>query len=219
MISIERQKNLFLAIAKNLKKPIKVYAIGGTAMMFHGFKDSTVDIDLVFTSLEDKNAFKRAVIELGYKKLDATKIYGLKDNAPEMLSLGQERFDLFVLEIIDFIFSKEMQERSEQAYQFLDNLILKIADVEDIILMKCATNRAKDREDILNIIKNRKVNWDILKLEAKNQVKLGRERAVMELGYLLEWLSNEGIVPKSITEDLYKFMKDQIERKLGQQNK
>ena len=214
MISVDRQKNLFLAIAKILKKPITVYAIGGTAMMFHGFKDATLDIDLVFTSLEDKKLFRKTIEELGYKEVDVIKIYGLKDNTPDMLSMGKERFDLFVNEVIDFIFSSKMQERAKEIHQFGDNLILKIANIHDIILMKCATNRAKDKEDILNIVKTGDVNWDIVKSEAKNQVGLGKERAVMELGYLLEEFAKENIVPKSLTEDMYKFMKDQIEKKI-----
>ncbi|MBI4919148.1 hypothetical protein HY837_04405, partial [archaeon] len=47
MISIEAQQKLLLAVSTNLKKKITVYAIGGTAMMFLGLKNSTLDIDLV----------------------------------------------------------------------------------------------------------------------------------------------------------------------------
>ena len=53
MITIDRQQQLLLTIAKKLPTKITVYAIGGTAMMFHGFKDATIDIDLVFESKKD----------------------------------------------------------------------------------------------------------------------------------------------------------------------
>ena len=38
MISIEQQQKLLLNVSKELDKQINVYAIGGTAMMFLGFK-------------------------------------------------------------------------------------------------------------------------------------------------------------------------------------
>jgi len=67
-----------------------------------------------------------------------------------MLKINDERFDLFVNEVIDFIFSDKMKERAKQMHQFGDNLILKIANPHDIILMKCATERIKDKDiDVL----------------------------------------------------------------------
>ena len=48
MITIDQQQKLFLNVANMLKKKITAYAIGGTAMMFLGIKDATLDIDLVF---------------------------------------------------------------------------------------------------------------------------------------------------------------------------
>src|SRR3989344_3460830 len=77
---------------------------------------------------------------------------------PEMFPLDEERFDLFVIEVIDFIFSPTMRKRAEQIHQFGDKLILKIADPHDIILMKCATDRLKDKDDARKIINLTKIN-------------------------------------------------------------
>ena len=57
MISIEEQQKLMLAIAKKLNSRINIYAIGGTAMMFLGLKDTTLDIDLVFENEKDREIF------------------------------------------------------------------------------------------------------------------------------------------------------------------
>jgi len=84
-----------------------------------------------------------------------------------MINLGDSRLDLFLVEVIDFIFSENMQNRAEQIHQFGKNLILKIADKHDIILMKCATNRIRDEEDIVNIVKINDIDWKILIDEAK----------------------------------------------------
>src|SRR3989338_8872213 len=140
MIKLEGQQNLLLAISNKLKKKVKAYAVGGTAMMLSGFKDSTKDIDLVFENENDRTAFKTAAEQLGYRKTDASLVYGARDNRPIMLTLGDERFDLFVNNVIDFTFSENMKKRAdERVHQYGDNLILNVASSDDIILMKCAT--------------------------------------------------------------------------------
>ena len=157
-------------MARRLTKKITVYAIGGTAMMFLGFKDATLDIDLVFENNKDRDVFKEAVKSLGYLGMDTIKIYGAKRNTPEMFKLNDERFDLFVIEVIDFIFSDNMRQRAEQTHQFEENLILKIANPHDIILMKCATDRIKAKDDARRIINSMKINWGIIIDEAKRQM-------------------------------------------------
>ena len=56
MINTKDQEHLFKLIADYLDKDITCIAIGGTAMMFAGYKTATKDIDLVFAS-EQGSAF------------------------------------------------------------------------------------------------------------------------------------------------------------------
>src|SRR3989338_6222925 len=126
MISIEEQQKLLLNVSRRLKNKIAVYAVGGTAMMFSGLKESTLDIDLVFENEKDRDEFRKAAIELGYTEMDAIAIYGVKNNAPQMLKLDNERFDLFVGDVIDFVFSEDMKKRAVDMHQFEDKLLLKI---------------------------------------------------------------------------------------------
>lgn len=204
MISIDQQQKLLLNVSRRLKKKVTAYAIGGTAMMFLGFKDATLDIDLVFENEEDRDIFKEAIRSLGYQEMDGIKVYGVKRNKPEMFKLEDERFDLFVVQVIDFIFSDNMQKRAEQIRQFEDNLVLKIADPHDIILMKCATDRIKDKDDARKIINTVKIDWNILIEEAKHQIELGKDRAVFDLGCFLEELKNKMKVnvPKEVLDKL-----------------
>ena len=210
MISIERQTGLFIAIGKKLNKKINVYAVGGTAMMFLGLKEATLDIDLVFENEKDRVEFKEALKSLGYEELDAVIVYGKKENKPEMLTLGDERFDLFVKEVIDFIFSENMQKRAKQLHQFGDNFMLKIADPLDIFLMKCATDRLKDLDDARSIVNSTKMDWDLIVNEAKYQKKLGKKKAIFELGYFLEKLENKFKIPipKKIKDGLWDMLEE-----------
>lgn len=215
MINLEDHANLLKAISQKLKKKIIVYAIGGTAMMLQGLKDSTVDIDLVFENDGDKEEFKAAAKSLGYKDMDPSKVYGPKDNTPDMLTLGNERFDLFVDKIIDYTFSDTMKKRSSKTYEFSKNLILKIADYHDIIILKCATKRTKDMDDIKSIIETKEINWDTIIDESKKQLELGEEHIFIDLGGCLEDLRKtlKGKIPQKVLDMIYNLLKDQANKK------
>ncbi len=218
MINVTGQQNLLLNIARKLPKKITVYAVGGTAMMFHGFKDVTLDIDLVFTSEEDRNAFKSIAEELEYKRYDHKLVYGTKSNPPLMLRRGkgeeEERFDLFTIDVIDFVFSEEMMKRAKDTYEFDHKLILKIADPHDIILMKCATERVKDKDDARQIMNNSKLNWQIIIDEALNQIKLGRTKAIWYLtGFVTDVKKIGGNIPSDVLPKLYKLLEKQGDTK------
>lgn len=184
-------------------------------MMFLGFKDATLDIDIAFESKQDREIFKQAVKEIGYRDMDSVVVYGTKQNQPEMFTLGDERLDLFVVHIIDFDFSEHMMERAEQTHQFNNNLILKIANPHDIILMKCATDRKKDMDDARKIINSTKIKWNILINEAKTQIKLGRHTAAFDLGEFLEKLKYKMKVdiPKKVLDDLFEIVEEQAKDK------
>ena len=216
MITIDQQQKLLLNVARRLTRKITVYAIGGTAMMFLGFKEATLDIDLVFENEKDREVFKEAITSLGYLEMDPLKIYGTKRNTPEMFKLNDERFDLFVVEVIDFIFSENMRKRAEQIHQFEDNLILKIANPQDIILMKCATDRLKDKDDARKIINATKIDWEIIIAEAKKQMELGKERAAFDLGCFLEdlKLKMKLDLPQEVLDKLFSLVEKQAKEKI-----
>lgn len=220
MINVNEQQDLLLGIANKLKREIIVYAVGGTAMMFHGMKDTTRDIDLVFNNEEDREDFEKAAKSLGYKEFDSVIVYGAgKENQPVMLARGKgeaERFDLFNYNVISFFFSENMKKRSENTFEFGQNLILKIADVHDLILMKCATNRQKDAEDVQTIInESPKIDWEKIIEESKHQVVLGKTRAIWDLGDFLDRLKDElGVdIPQEVINELLDLVRKQAEEK------
>lgn len=214
MINIEEQKNLLLDISRQLKTRITVFAIGGTAMMFLNLKDSTKDIDLVFTEEKERKDFIEAAKKAGWQNLDATIVYGERINKPIMLKFGDSRLDLFLNEVIEFSFSEAMQKRARAIKQFEKNLIVKVADYHDIILMKCAADRIKDIDDAKSIFENQEINFKILEEEAENQISLGKERAILELGTFLEKLQKLKLkIPNEALDKLWTLLKKQINQK------
>jgi hypothetical protein len=211
MIKAQNQQELLLNIAQQLKRKITVYAIGGTAMMFRGLKLETKDIDLVFTNKEDRQEFQTAAEKLKYTRYNSRFVYGEKPDQPIMLNgLFEERIDLFTTRIINTDFSEQMMKRATQIHEFGNTLIVKIADPHDIIIMKCATDREKDKLDAKKIIDNNKIDWNIIIQEAENQVKKGNERMVFELGCFLEELKNRmrADIPSETLDRLYGLLPD-----------
>jgi len=215
MISIEQQNNLFMSISKRMKRKITAYAIGGTAMMFHGLKDATLDIDLVFMSHSDRTVFEEAAVSLGYVKMDSIDVYGDRSNKPEMVKLGESRLDLFLPKVMNTIFSEEMVKRAANSHAFSDKLTIKIADPGDILIMKCATERIKDRDDVKRMSEITSLNWDAIVSEAKNQIALGNSVMAMELGCFLEEMNNKlGMdVPKKVLDELFGVVEKQSREK------
>ncbi len=68
MINTKEQEELFRLIANYLEQDITCIAIGGTAMMFLGYKSTTKDIDLVFKNKLERDIFIKAIEKLGYSQ-------------------------------------------------------------------------------------------------------------------------------------------------------
>ena len=221
MITIVEQQNLLTRIAEKLPKKIEVYAIGGTAMMFLGLKQTTVDVDLVFSNVEDRVLFKETIHSLGFKNSSAEIVYGRRENTPEMAMLLDVRLDLFLFKILSSYFSKGMQQGAVQIHEFVDNLIVRVADPHDILIMKSVTSRDKDLDDIIAIVNNSRINWDLVVEEATEQVRLGNETAILGLGEKLEKLSNRKmiVVPKVILDRLWDLLSRQVKKKSRERKK
>ncbi len=221
MININNQEILFNEIGRKLPKKLIAYSIGGTAMMLLGLKGETKDIDLVFDNEIDRSLFIKILEEMNFRKDERLVIenYGLKKNTPEILRLGSGdfMFDLFLKKIVTSFFSDGMKERARHTYEFGGNFVIKAADPHDILIMKSVTSRLKDLEDIIEIVKKTSINWEIIVLEAEEQVRLGNETAIMGLGEKLEKLANQKIinVPKDVHAKIWKLFSKQVKDKKG----
>lgn len=215
MINIQQQEELFIAVGKALEKKLEVYAIGGTAMMLRGIKDATLDVDLVFNNQSEREKLIFALKKIGAKESNSRIVYGIKPNTPYMLNLLESRFDLFLNKVITSTFSENMKSRAKQTHEFGSNLIIKAADPHDIIIMKSATSRLKDIDDISSIINKTPINWNVLIDEAEEQISLGNEKAVLSIGYTLEELIqlNKAKIPSAVLNSLWKLLKQQSKNK------
>lgn len=162
----KEQADLFFLIGRTLRKKVKCYAVGGTAMMFLGLKETTKDIDLVFESEEDYNNFQGVLISLGAKE-PVTRIV-MREKVSSILSLKEARFDLFLKDLIHFKLSGGVISRIKEVHEF-ENLLVNIISPEDIILFKSMADREADRIDVANLIKSKNIEWEFMIKEAEAQ--------------------------------------------------
>jgi len=208
LISTKDQEDLFFLIANYLEQDISCMAIGGTAMMFEGYKNTTKDIDLVFENVTDRNKFIDAIKKLGYKERSLAGVYDEKRrkdmSKPVMYSRGEERFDLFVKNVFGFKI-RISQEAVSQRRDFIGKkeLIIYMPQKELIILLKAITGREKDFEDIETIIKMKQdVDWDKITNEAVKQRK-SNEWILIDLEETMQKLKKITLIKEKYFENLY----------------
>ena len=88
-----------------------------------------------------------------------------------------------------------MKERALEIHEFGSKLKIKPADSNDVLIMKSATGREKDNDDIILIEQRSKINWNQITEAAQEQVDLGNELAILSLGNKLEKLTMKRKLP------------------------
>lgn len=220
MITFDQQLKFFKLIGNTLKRRIECYVIGGSAMMFYGAKAETLDVDLVFLNKKDLDEVKEALISMGFEikgsLVKVFKRYKTTSNTPIMMVRKDERFDLFVKEIISSAMSDTITQRVKETHEF-NNLIVKVVSPEDIILLKCATEREKDRYDALSLIKKYNINWDIIIKESIHQAELTPYLFPLFLFDFLYELREDlkADIPKEVLNKIRKISEEMLEKKLG----
>jgi len=215
MTTIKEQQELFTILGWSLKKKLECYLIGGSAMLDYGAKDVTKDIDIVFIDEKGREMAVEALKALGFKERETKLLYVDKKNTPVLLQRADDRFDLFNEKIIDFRFTESMAERVHSIYEY-NNLIAKIVSPEDIILLKCATERAGDRIDAAKLIRQFNIKWDTIIEESALQMKLIGDVIPLELyNFFSELKEDLGIdIPKRVMEKLRLMSEKALEEKL-----
>ena len=210
MITQKDQLALFTLISKEIKQDITCYAFGGTAMMFYGYKDETKDVDLLFATEEERKTFINTITLLGYTESSAITIYipeKLRDpHRPLMYKKGDSRFDLFVKQIFQTLLSEKMQEDlfSVHTFQGKNALTLKVLRKEHLILLKSVTERDKDFEDIITIIKKEKnFDWQYFMDEVAWQYQHGNSWIILDTEKMMKELQKYTFIEEKYFKQLY----------------
>ncbi|MGM5484344.1 MAG: nucleotidyltransferase [Nanobdellota archaeon] len=209
MIETKDQEELFRLIADYLEKDITCTAIGGTAMMFLGYKTATKDIDLVFKNRKDRNEFIKAIESLGYRESSLKDIYDKRrekeKGKPVMLTRGEERFDLFYRDVFGLKIDTSVENLTKRE-DFLGKkeLIIYMPSPEDLILLKSVTGRDKDHEDIETLIETKEdIDWDSIVDKAISQRK-NNQWVLIDLEETLREIKKKFFIKNRIFDRIYR---------------
>ncbi|HLD48960.1 MAG TPA: hypothetical protein VJB11_01215, partial [archaeon] len=129
-----------------------------------------------------------------------------------LLERKNERIDIFMNNVFKFRISPAMKERKKEVHEF-NNLIAMIASPEDIILLKCATEREGDRLDAKNIIEKFNINWSIIleEIEWQNE-KAKKPLSLFLYDFLLELIELKTDIPKNVIRELRQMNENELAR-------
>jgi hypothetical protein len=144
----------FLQLIADLDEELELFAIGGTAMVLKGIKESTKDIDFLTTAKYERIKY---LFQLAGLKEESTSqlcnIWHLKDT----------RIDLFYSEfILGYPLPEDWKKLSEHR-RTIGKVKLFILNWYDIIITKIARSERRDIEDGIAIIKHEKLDFEKLK--------------------------------------------------------
>ena len=156
-------------ISKYLEAKTTAYLIGGLAMVLHGYKAITFDVDMVFDSDEDLKRLMAASEKAGMKTIS--------DKSAEYIQLGPRhilenqdgiRLDIFYKQVCNgLILSEDMKQRAQTKLE-LNNLTVHAMSGEDIFLFKSITMRDNDLEDMFSIAQT-ELDWNTIEFEIRKQ--------------------------------------------------
>lgn len=209
MITTHDQESLFTLIADYMSADVECIAIGGTAMMFLGYKNTTKDIDVVFKNKEDRNVFINAIEKLGYSQTSMKVVYKNKKrshkNNPLMYARGEDRFDIFLKDVFGFKIDFT-SEYVTQRHDFIGKkeLVVYVLNKEHIFLLKSITNREKDFEDIETIVKIEPlINWDLI-INLAIEQKKGNPLILVDLEEKMQKLREHIFIKEEYFKRIYK---------------
>jgi hypothetical protein len=184
---------MFRELDAVIKEPVNIFMIGGGAMMRHGLKIRTKDIDIIVGTDEKYDAVLSAFTDLGFASDIPGGAYG-RLSIPGILIRGDIRVDLFCKEVCGkFSLSEGMMMRASEEKTDLKNIHLKVCSPSDIFLFKTMTERDGDEEDCANIIRDANPDWPMILDEAIKQSENGKPVWITWIAERLETFAEKNI--------------------------
>lgn len=205
----------FLKIGLALKAKMKIFLIGGCAMVFRGLKPATKDVDIIFTSPAELKEFVNMLKSLNYYEVvELPKEYTKIGASAVLRNADNFQCDLFYKQVSRGLeISDSMIKRAEHLKTF-GNLEGYMMSPEDVFLLKGMTERNADLDD-MRVLAGIGLNWKVIKEECISQEK----RKIWEafLATKLAELKAKFGIEAPILKDLWKRAEDELISKVFQE--
>ena len=142
-----------------LKRKVHLIACGGTAMTLLDVKASTKDIDLIVPNEDERDYLIGILKQLGYKPASG---WGWSRD-------GGFVFDLFRGNFVhtNELLNSPLDKGNNILFKEFSHIYLGILNYYDIIISKIFRGSAVDNEDCLALLKNKRSEIDMVKLDKR----------------------------------------------------
>lgn len=140
-----------------LKHNVQFIVVGGYAVNYHGYKRTTGDIDLLLKpdNGENKTKLINSLRELEIEEETLSALNNLDFEKPQVFMDGEEPFKIdFLTKISGVEFEDAWKVKIEATY---DNLNIPFLSYNHLILSKINSTRGKDKIDIEELQKIKKL--------------------------------------------------------------
>ncbi|MFH1257171.1 MAG: DUF6036 family nucleotidyltransferase [Candidatus Diapherotrites archaeon] len=154
--------SIFHKAEEKLLEKVRIFLIGGNALIEYKAKNSTKDMDLVLLTQKEAASFIKALEETGYSEIKGKELqYGQLEASAMLENADSPRIDLFVRVVCNALeYSERMQKRSKKISD--GKLEIYLTSLEDIFLLKSVSARDSDLVDCENILSKTTLNWKII---------------------------------------------------------
>lgn len=155
---------LFQEIGDRVPFKISAYLIGGENMRIKGLKDKTKDCDVVTLDTDVFTAFVKVLKEMSYQSINESNLSedDKRLNAGDILMHSKRsRMDVFNLRIgrnLLYLSERMVKRAKMESFGKLD---LGILDDSDIFLLKSMAGRTGDIDDMLAIVNDGRLDWNV----------------------------------------------------------
>jgi hypothetical protein len=149
-------------VSASLEGPVEAYLIGGLAMMQHGLKAATKDVDIVFMDEADEQTFESALRSLGFDKpREVSDLYDALGATRIMEGPDGMHFDIFVEVVCRKLRLTEGMRGRVEELPLDGNLRLMALAPENLFLFKSVTERDDDLADMA-LLAGLALNWQMM---------------------------------------------------------
>jgi hypothetical protein len=186
-------------ISALLRTRMEVFLVGEAPIVLRGWKNTCAEVEIVFLSDKDVQAFVEALRKADYE---------------ETLYMRYKKYlaiDLHVKSFSEYIITEEMLKRAFDTD--LGNLRLKIASPEDVILLKSSSTRDTDYVDTRLLLNKIRPDWSVVVAELDNQVNrhgTSDYAAIMLLATVNDLRRRKYQIPDSAPRDIIKAIQKDI---------
>ena len=211
----EQIDHLIEELARSSHIPIELYLIGGGALMYHGSKMSTKDLDFIVCSNEEFDELRSVLISMGYN--DAMPTPGFSHaNVKAMMVKGDLRLDIFLEKVCGKLrLSDNMRSRSKNVTSY-DEVRMNVCDKGDIFIFKSITDRPGDTDDCVNLIKHGGIDWNTMLSEIIDQIRSGEQIWITYICDKLHDIAKESMAEIPIIDDIDRLNAEYCDRYMAE---